>query len=120
MSDCARATVQTGLRFGRLLDQVCWSPTCWGGEIKGKGGGGEEGGQSSEGEDEVKGIMEKQKGLKGQSNERNVKMLQCRDGDKYEVGGGKKDKDKHMEEEEVNMTEQILEMTEEEMLRKTN
>lgn len=49
--------------------------------------------------------MEKQKGLKGQSNERNVKMLQCRDGDKYEVGGGKKDTDKHMEEEEVNMTE---------------
>lgn len=49
--------------------------------------------------------MEKQKGLKGQSNERNVKMLQCRDGGKYEVGGRKRNTDKHMEEEEVNMRE---------------
>lgn len=57
--------------------------------LREKGGGGEEGGQSSEGENEVKGIMEKQKGLKGQSNERNVKMLQCRDGGKYEEGVGK-------------------------------
>lgn len=73
--------------------------------LREKGGGGEEGGQSSEGENEVKGIMEKQKGLKGQSNERNVKMLQCRDGGKYEVGGRKRNTDKHMEEEEVNMRE---------------
>lgn len=33
--------------------------------------------------------MEKQKRKKGQSNERNVQMLQCRDGGKYEEGSGK-------------------------------
>lgn len=49
--------------------------------------------------------MEKQKGPKGQSNERNVKVLQFRDGGKYEEGGGKRKTDKDMEEEEVNMRE---------------
>lgn len=73
--------------------------------LREKGAGGVEGGQSSEGENKVKGIMEKQKGQKRQSNERNVKMLQCRDGGKYEEGGGKRKTDKHMEEEEVNMRE---------------